>query len=478
MKLFHKKPHFTNVLCRDKRKAYNPFDPVMCTQDVDPTVPKKYGAPSSRFGGRPRTMQVSRTLTNWRHNIETTPTRAQNRKRIEGKPATGDHNTSTPTKAQAVKRDHAPSPLRLRTPTAPPQATPSPRTGQIIKCVVDEHGTYVPIGSFEDPARISHTVQRINSRISPLNNRSGPHSAKDDDSLPRPQCYHKQQEASIGDSDNSLPSLAGMSAFAEQALFDDKNSLPSAPGLHISAVRGNLGALKIAEPGEISSSDRFRAAVMNADQFVQYDFVPSGGTSGFVANCAKQSATDNVQAQARLKNEQLLSYQSIRCQLQRAEGDSASSSEYADRASTSEIERLRIAPISPTTDGDPFVSSVSKKGSPTTKTFETSINRVLRGLRNGQRATPTLTKFGAVVTASYAPEGETSPNDLAANVNYPDAVGRGGDVDGGVPIFISSTPPPADMDSKQDKVCWPDDKMISAISTAMKLSRLAGPNSA
>jgi len=91
------------------------------------------------------------------------------------------------------------------------------------------------------------------------------------------------------------------------------------------------------------------------------------------------------------QNRKVTSYETLRQEAFNNTDGSASSTLYDDWASTSEVERMRIAPLSPLSGAtDPFnVDSVSKCASPSSKAFSAAVNRDLRTMRQGQRAMPT-----------------------------------------------------------------------------------------
>lgn len=488
---FHEKPHFTNVLCRDKRKSYSPFNPVTSAKDIDPTVSKKNGTSTSRFGSRFGGMRTSHTMANWRYGQQqTTPTNGQ--KRIEDR-SSGNGKTSTPTRPKFMQRENVPSPLQLRTPHgAPPQASPSPRPGEVVKCIVDANGALIPMGPFQDSPTVPKTVQRANdggghdlggpTQSSPYHqdqlhrpiNATPTRSARDNDSMSQPRWLYKPHGQILSTSGCGLPSPSGLSASAAQRLSDEEYSLPSGAG-----INGWPVAEEAARTGAITKLNPVRQPTVDANYLVPHNIPPSGVSADFLATWTKQSenSSRSIQVFAHERNEQLLSSSSIRRQGYNSGDDSASSalpSEYKDWASTPAIEKLRITQTSPGEGVDPFVAgSVPNNVSPMTKAFEASINKELRNVRQGSRATPMPSKEREKpVTRDSVVDYDTTVSAMRVNGRPSHAVEQGGDMEGGVHLF-SKLQSSTTMRGKSDFV-GPDELAPEEKGHTRGLSSLSG----
>lgn len=471
VKIFHEKAHFTNVLCRDKRKPYTPFDAVTSAQEIDPTVPRKYNA-QHRIGGRGHGMHALQTVSNWRRNDEKTPTRVQHSKRIEGKPQSV-FKTPTPTLPRFMKRDHVPTPLHLRTPTGPPLASPPNKPGQVVKCVVDENGNYIPIGPFDDSPGVPLATPRMQSARNPKPLEHARNGQTGSSPYARFGAQHGGTQAHPTGTQQH-PSSSKRDSSKPRFLTAD-GSLASPQRPHEILTQGMPGQSKSTNSGKTTSTDLLLRAAKKANYFIpthlQLQELEKAGTSALLEGIVDPTALHPyyIAREAYEMNQRLLSYKAMRRQVQSNGYDSASSdlhSDYKDWASTSEIEKLRIAPVSPLTDNDPFViDSISKKAySPTTKAYKASVNRELRSMRQGQRAMPTPSK-SKFKPASFIP-------DLGYEELAHDA-GRGGSMDGGVPVPSGAVQlERSSDDSRADKE--PNERYSTGKGHSRGLSSLSG----
>lgn len=448
VKIFHEKPHFTNVLCRDKRKRYSPFDPVTNAQDVDPTISRKFIAPPHKPGYARAPRPPPLAITNWRHGTadrdETTPTRAQFPKRIEAK-TNADLKTSTPVQPRTMRRDHAPAPLRLVTPTMPAQPSPSPRPGQIIKCYVDAYGNYIPIGPLDDspgaPAATSHgsgSQELTFSNQSTLSN----HTSAWGEVPPAPSPNYFA----------NVPTVMTETPHATRPnLMSHLPSVDANPQSLPSVASASPHFFLNPQPAMHTSDGTNSSHLLRKDAVNPGFFVPNSGPPQLPKATSTNPAgvhPREVSRRAYERNEDFLRYQRIRRQAGGNVSGSPSAtehSEYADWASNTEIERQRIPPVSPLTDSDPFktLDSVSKGEPSPGRAFRTSVNRQLRDMRQGQRAmpTPSRVKFDNTATDDvFGRDSRLGHSSQAPSKSTADAR-RNDSIDGGVRIPSNKAQP-------------------------------------
>ena len=521
IKIYHQQVHFTNVLCRDKRKSYSPWDEVMHGQVLDPRITRKFKVPPPMGNLQARRVHKPLAVSNWRQadadkKDDTTPTHPQLEKKGDTRPQ-ANFKTPTPTHQRTMKRDHVPTPLQLRKGAGQALQSPSPRPGQIIKCIVDENGNFIPITPFEGAAGAHSPIPDVISGQNPApfdqmlgfgqeqtaspvhpytnthmetgkgwknggttdaikgNNQEQYTDQPPKSSLPRlshdvgggnfapphrtlrhaktsedlacdgkkpqvhgapssewsknsdfPSEFRRVKQEDLPSSSSGFTSLPYSLEFPKMPEWYNRprptDMLANSPvpsefqaGAGFADMQGGRPDATFRMPPSVHTApgaDDTWAAQKPAFARAQtqgqaYTLVDSASNPyaqpDTHANHTKMDPEQLISHWAQEQNQGFIRYDADRLRAMRNNANISAAStlhpEYLDWASTSDVERRRIQPFSPTSAGDPFTAqSVSKAATPTSKAFAASVNRELRTMRQGQRASPTPRRI-----ASYAP---------------------------------------------------------------------------
>ena len=423
VRIFHEHAHFTNILCWDTRKAYRPSNSTENSSELDPRLNHKYVVPSGRGGrGRgqaPPALRSMRSITNWRDTEkkdDATPTTTKNTPpwRVGNNPpwrqqraAPSDDNSHTPTQSRPgfMRRDHIPPPLKLDSFANSASPSPSPQPGQMF--IADANGQLVPIepnSALSNPASTPRASVTAGSTPRERVDSFAPHATT-------PTANRSDSTRSIWARGNGSASMRG--SFAPgmtHPSLQHQSSLPQLSGENIyqppqvrhalrhSKTSQDLSTQHKAAPSDASGSTALLREATNGHYYqLEEDqakpVMPTNYTQpGTKHNVDPVSISPYLVAHhAHGQNRKVTSYETLRQGSLNNTDGSASSTLYDDWASTSEVERMRIAPLSPLSGAtDPFnVDSVSKCASPSSKAFSAAVNRDLRTMRQGQRAMPT-----------------------------------------------------------------------------------------